>query len=103
MDKVIETLNIIEERAAHITQATVNEKNALKESYSKKVSDYEKQVEKDTSMQLEKLRSDMEVRIQSTLSAFESDSKKERAALKAYFEANHEQLASQIFHSIVGE
>lgn len=103
MDKIIATLNIIEERAARITEATVNEKNALRESYAKRISDYEAQVEKDTAMQLEKLHNDMDTRIQSRLSSLESDSKKERAALKEYFEANHEQLADQIFRSIVGE
>lgn len=103
MDKIIATLNIIEERAARITEATVNKKNALKESYTKRISDYEAQVEKDTAMQLEKLHNDMDTRIQSRLSSLESDSKKERAALKEYFEANHEQLADQIFRSIVGE
>ncbi len=103
MDKVIETLNIIEERAAHITEATVNEKNVLRESYLKKTSDYERQVEKDTNLQLEKLRDDMGIQIESKLSSYENNSKRERAALKEYFESNHEQLANQIFHSIIGE
>lgn len=103
MDKVIQTLNIIEERAAHITEATANEKNVLRESYLRKTSDYERQVEKDTNLQLEKLRDDMGIQIETKLSSYEKNSRKERAALREYFESNHEQLANQIFHSIIGE
>ena len=57
MDKVIETLFSIEERAQKIMETTANEKLALKNEYDTKKSDYAKQLNVSTQSHLKELES----------------------------------------------
>lgn len=103
MDKVIKTLNTIEARATRIMEVTLNEKAALKEEYSKRLSDYETQINADTAKQLELLKQELDMQAQNALATLESETQKELIRLNEYFEENHTRIAEQIFHSIIGE
>lgn len=103
MDKVIETLNTIESKAARIVEVTANEKDALRENFTQKIKEYQKNSEELTTKQLKELKENLSLQSKKSLEQFASDSNAEIAALNTYFASHHTELAAQIFQSITGK
>lgn len=102
MDKVIETLNTIEERAARIMEVTVNEKNSLRDEYSQKIAEYEKKANEDMQDKLKALKTELDRQTVAEIEKQEQNSIKDIDTLKSYYEEHHSKLAEKIFNSIIG-
>lgn len=102
MDIVIETLSLIEERAANIVLATANEKKALKEDYKKKSDDYLKQAEASMASQLEQLNLELTEQLDRSISDMENNSAENIRSLQNYYDTNHTAIANKIFNNIIG-
>lgn len=102
MDKVIETLYSIEERAQRILETTNNEKNSLREEYDSLKADYEANVNLATKQQL----TELELKLKSHFDNEHNEIKKQTQAqienLNHNFTANHTKVATEIFNQIIG-
>lgn len=102
MDKVIETLYSIEERAQRIMETTSNEKAALKSEYDLKKSLYEKQVNETTDKKIRELESTLKKQLDDEYNEFKTQTRNSIKTLSMTFEASHVSMAKKIFKQITG-
>ena len=103
MDKVIETLFSIEERAQKIMETTANEKLALKNEYDTKKSDYEKQLNVSTQSHLKELESKLKDHYDEEYEETRQRTTESITALCENFKKNHTEMAQSIFAQITEE
>lgn len=102
MDKVIETLYSIEERAQRIMETTSNEKAALKSEYDLKKSLYEKQVNETTDKKIRELESTLKKLSDDEYNEFKTQTQNSIKTLSMAFETSHVSMAKEIFKQITG-
>lgn len=103
MDKVIETLFSIEERAQKIMEATANEKLALKNEYDAKKSDYEKQLKASAQSRLKESEARLKAHYDEEYKETRQRTTESITTLCENFKKNHTEMARSIFAQITEE
>lgn len=101
MDKVIETIFTIEERATRLMEVTSNEKKALAEENAKKMAEFEAEVAENTKKQIETLQAQLKEESEKELDELTAKTNQKLSDIDSYYEANHEAIARKLFNSII--
>ncbi|MCR5216922.1 MAG: hypothetical protein K6C69_08265 [Lachnospiraceae bacterium] len=101
MDKVIETLQSIEERADHYQTTTVNAEKDFLDRFKEMKRDYKLLATKATAESLASLRSSLQSSIDAELRSTKQSTEEAIVALNQNFTANHTKIAEDIFQRII--
>lgn len=100
MDKVIETIYSIEERAQRIMETTSNEKDALKSEYESKKASYEKDVTDATDKKINELGFLLKKQLDDEYNQIKKQAQDTIASLNHTYETKHAEMAKEIFKQI---
>lgn len=101
MEKVINLLSDIEEKANKILLQATEEKAALYEELNQQMALYDQNVERETRKELDLLRAKMDEKISSEVSQMSKNSKVHLAEIEENFKTNHDAYMEQIFQNII--
>lgn len=100
MEEVIQKLSEIETTAQQIMNDAEQQKQALAENLKKRIQDYEKSTEAESSAKIAQIRKNLEASKESQLADLNQKTDRILAGLDAYYEKNHKSLAQDIFKKI---
>lgn len=100
MEQILNKLSEIEATANAIMQDATRQKQALSEEAEKKAREFDAGLEKETSEQILKIRNDLEQEKDVRIAQLRQATEEQLTRLDSYYEANHEQLATELFRKI---
>lgn len=101
MDKVIATLQSVEERAQHIMDTTANEKLSLKEYIDAQKRAYEKKANADTDVKLSRLTETLRQQFDDEFNEKKAATENLLKTLSDDFEQNHAKMSEELFRQII--
>lgn len=100
MDKIVAKLAEIEEAAEKIVEHASEEKESLSKEMEKRSEEFDEQIDRDTSAQLEKMNQELRERMERELGRLDAEAEQSITALEKNFSENHSKLAEEILISI---
>lgn len=100
MEEVIQKLSEIETTAQQIMNDAEQQKQALAENLKKRIQDYEKSTEAESSAKIAQIRKNLEASKESQLADLNQKTARIMAGLDEYYAKNHQKLAQDIFKKI---
>ena len=100
MEEVIQQLSEIETTAQQIMNDAKQQKQVLAENLKKRIQDYEKSTEAESSAKIAQIRKNLEASKESQLADLNQKTARILAGLDEYYEKNHKSLAQDIFKKI---
>ncbi len=101
MEKVINVLSEIEDKASKILDRTQDQKQQLYEQLNKDLAKLETDIKADTTAKIDAVQKDMELDIASERKKLLADCQHQIDDLQQSYEKNHDQLVDSIFQSIL--
>lgn len=101
MNSMLEKLMEIETVANRTVEAVAANKQKLNRQFEEKKKTYDEQMETETKQMLVKLRRQLELQKSQELKEMQDKAIRADEELERYYEANHEQLAEEIFQKII--
>ncbi len=101
MEEVIQKLSEIETTARGIMEEAEQTKKSMTEDMKKKIQDYNQKAEEESSAKIAQMRKSLEDRKEAQLSSLNQKTQKILASMDQYYDANHTQLAHEIFNKII--
>lgn len=101
MEKVINLLAEIEEKANRIIDRSSLEKNVLYDQLTKDIKSFDKELANDTLKKIVELQDNMFSEISQEKQALLDDCEKQSYDLDNYFNDNHEALVNEVFQNII--
>lgn len=102
MEKVLNYLNEIEEKANKIIERADDEKLVLQKDLDQRILDLEKYISDQNKKKLDKLQNEINHDLEKEITKLKSESKKQLEDLETYFNTNHVALVNKLFQKIVG-
>ena len=103
MDKVIEKISDIESAATSIMDNANERKKAFAKEMEGRTAAFDTDLEAKTNGKIEKLRSDLEIGMNSQLKEQLNDSTKILTALENHYEEHHNQYVEDLFQTMIKE
>lgn len=101
MEEVIQKLSEIETTAKGIMKEAEQTKESMTEDMKKKIQEYNQKAEEESSAKIAQMRKSLELRKEEQLTALNQKTQKVLASMDQYYNANHTQLAHDIFSKII--
>lgn len=101
MEKVINVLSEIEDKASKILDRTQDQKKQLYEQLNKDLAKLENDIKADTASRIDAMQKEMELDISRERQNLLNDCKEHINSLQTNYEKQHDVLVDQIFHSIL--
>lgn len=101
MEKVINVLSEIEDKATTILDRTKEQKQQLYEQLNKDLAKLESDIKAETNAQIDVMQKNMETEISKEKTKLLADCEKEIADLQSAYTKNHDTLVNDIFKKIV--
>lgn len=102
MEKVINLLNDIEEKAAKILDSTNSEKILLQKELDEKIIKLDEEIQKDTEKKLSELQNEINKEIEIEKNKLITNCNKRLDELDNYFTKKHDKLVYKVFQNIIG-
>ncbi len=101
MEKVIQLLYDIEEKANLIVKRVSDEKKRLNTIYEQEIERFNKEITKERNDKLDVLKSQVEKDLDKERTALLDDCNKQLISLETYYKNSHDDLVDQIFQKII--
>ncbi|MDO5291148.1 MAG: hypothetical protein Q4F05_00220 [bacterium] len=101
MEKVINVLSEIEDKATTILDRTQDQKQQLYEQLNKDLAKLDSDIKADTASKIDRMQEDMEQDIEKERLALISDCQKQLASLQQTFDKDHNALVNKVFAQII--
>lgn len=101
MEKIIQYLYDIEEKADLIVKRASEEKKRLNASLETKISEYNEVVLKERNTKIEALKSRVQKELEEELSLLNEDCNKQISNMEHYFKEHHNELLNKVFNNII--
>jgi superfamily II DNA or RNA helicase len=102
MEKVLNYLNEIEEKANRIIERADDEKLVLQKDLDQRILDLEKYISDENKKKLDELQNELNKDLDNEITKLKMESKKQLEELETYFNTNHVTFVDTLFQKIVG-
>lgn len=102
MEKVINLLYEIEEKANTIMKRADDEKLTLHQELEQNIKQFEKDISEKNKQKLDVLHEKVNKDLQTEIQSLKDDSEKQLKELEYYFSTNHDALVNKVFQHIIG-
>ncbi|MDK2967903.1 MULTISPECIES: DUF3970 family protein [Lacrimispora] len=103
MDAVIEKISEIESAATSIMEHANEQKKALAKEMEERTAAFDAQLENETEKEIEKLKAEMEIKMNQRLKKQQDELQKILEAMEKNFEVHHTQYAKELFNNMIKE
>lgn len=101
MEKVINLLYDIEEKANHIVNRASEEKISLQDAFDKSLNQLDQSIDADNAAKLNLLKAQVDKELAKEKQFFIDDCNKQIADMEANYKQNHEALVNKVFQSLI--
>lgn len=102
MEKVLNYLSEIEDKANKIIEHAEEEKVLLHQELDQRISSLEQSIADENKKKLEVLKKQINQELEKEVQVLKEDSKKQLVDLENYYTSNHDSLVNKVFQNIIG-
>lgn len=103
MDEIVDKLSEIELVSNKILESTVSRKKELYAEVTKKMQDFDAEIDEDTKIKLEELKNHLDLKMKEELFHLREKNDAQLDSLKAEYNNNHAHLAKELLNKIIGD